>query len=64
MAFTVSDRSASVPIEVEIVSLGHDRIEAELQALAMGGQIPSGELSSPLSVFADRVAAGGQSAEA
>ena len=64
VAFTVSDRSASVPIEVEIVSLGHDRIEAELQALAVGGQIPSGELSSPLSVFADRVAGGGQSAEA
>ncbi len=64
VAFTVSDRTASVPIEVEIVSLGHDRIEAELQALAVGGQIPSGVLSSPLSVFADRVAGGGQSAEA
>ncbi len=64
VAFNVSDRSASVPVEVEMVSLGHDRIEAQLQALAIGGQIPSGVLASPLSVFAGRVAGGGQSAEA
>jgi hypothetical protein len=64
VAFNVSDRSASVPVEVETVSLGHDRIEASIQALAVGGQIPPTAVSSPLSIFEQRVAAGGSSAEA
>lgn len=63
VAFNVSDRSASVPVEVETVSLGDDRTEANLQALAIGGQIPPGAIVSALAAFADRVAGGGQSAE-
>lgn len=64
VSFTVSDGSSSVPVEVETVSFGHDRVEANLQALAIGGSIPAGALSSPVSVFADRVAGEGQSTEA
>ncbi len=63
VSFTVTDRSASVPVEVETVSLGHDRIEANLQALAIGGQIPSGVLASTVSAFEQRVVTDGQSAQ-
>lgn len=63
VAFSVSDRSASVPVEVETISLGDDRTEANLQALAIGGQIPPGAIVSTLAAFAARVAGGGQSAE-
>ncbi len=61
--FSVSDRSASVPVEVETVSLGHARTEANLQALAIGGPIPADVLASPVSVFEQRVATGGQGTE-
>ncbi|MGH9081215.1 MAG: hypothetical protein ACRDYE_14285 [Acidimicrobiales bacterium] len=64
VAFSVTDRSASVPVEVETVSLGHDRIEANLQALAIGGQISPAALSSALSIFEQRVTIGGSGTEA
>ncbi len=64
VSFTVSDRSASVPVQVESVWLGHDRIEASMQALAIGGQIPSDVLDGPLTVFEQRVATEGRSTEA
>jgi hypothetical protein len=64
VSFSVSDRSVSVPVEVETVSVGHDRTEANIQALAIGGQIPSAALSAPIATFEQRVAAGGSSAEA
>ncbi len=62
MTFTVSDGSASVPVEVEAVSLGTDRIEAALQAFAIGGRIPTGVLAGSLSAFEQRVAGDGKSA--
>jgi hypothetical protein len=64
IAFSVSVRSVSVPVEIETIAVGHDRIEANLQVVAIGGQIPPGALTSPLSVFADRVAGGGKAVEA
>ncbi len=63
VSFTISDRSASVPVEVETVSLGDDRIEANLQALAIGGQIPEDVLAPSVSAFEQRVATGGRSAQ-
>jgi hypothetical protein len=59
ISFTVSDRSTTVPVEVEDVSLGTDRIEAGLQALSIGGQIPSDVLSSSVWTFEQRVASRG-----
>jgi hypothetical protein len=55
-SFTVTDRGATVPVEVEIVSLGSDRIEANLQAFAIGGGIPAGILESPVTTLEHRVA--------
>jgi hypothetical protein len=60
--FTVSDRSTPVPVEVEAVSLGSDRIEATLQAFAIGGPIPSDILAASVAVFEQRVAGNGKSA--
>jgi hypothetical protein len=59
ISFTVSDRSTPVPVEVEDVSLGTDRIEADLQAFSIGGEIPSDVLSSSVSTFEQRVASRG-----
>ena len=59
ITFTVSDRSTPVPVEVEDVSLGTDRIEADLQAFSIGGEIPSDVLSSSVWTFEQRVASRG-----
>jgi hypothetical protein len=59
ISFTVSDRSTPVPVEVEAVSLGTDRIEADLQAFSIGGDIPSDVLSPSLWTFEQRVASRG-----
>jgi len=61
MTFTVSDRSTPLPVEVEAVTLGSDRIEAQLQAFAVGGPIPSDALTAPLSAFEARVEGQGRS---
>jgi hypothetical protein len=62
ITFTVSDGAGQVPVEMEGVSLGHDRIEASLQAIALGGSIPSQVLSGSLATFGRRVADGGSDA--
>jgi hypothetical protein len=55
-SFTVTDQGAAVSVEVEVVSLGSDRVEANLQAFAIGGTIPGGILDSPVAAFERRVA--------
>jgi hypothetical protein len=59
--FTVTDGPASVPVEVEAVSLGSDRIEASLQAFAVGGRIPPDVLAASVAAFEQRVASDGKS---
>ena len=60
MAFSVKDGSASLPVEVETISLGADRVEASLQVFAIGGQVPNDALSAAFSTFEQRVASGGK----
>jgi hypothetical protein len=60
MAFSVKDGSASLPVEVESISLGSDRVEASLQVFAIGGQIPNDALATTFSAFEQRVASGGK----
>ncbi len=55
----VSDHGDSVPVEVEAVFLGGDRIEANLEAFAVGEPIPVGAVSAPLKAFEQRVATRG-----
>ncbi len=52
---------ASVPVQVESISLGSDRVEASLQVFAIGGTIP--DVSASFSTFEQRVASGGKSSE-
>ena len=61
ITFTVSDRTTPLPVEVESVTLGSNRIEAQLQAFAVGGSIPSDALTTPLSTFEGRVVGQGKS---
>jgi hypothetical protein len=58
--FSVSDRTTSIPVEVEVVSVGSDRIEANLQAFAIGGLLPAHILAASVSVFEQRVASNGR----
>ncbi len=58
--FSVSDRTTSIPVEVEVVSVGSDRIEANLQAFAIGGLIPAHVLAASVSAFELRVASNGR----
>jgi hypothetical protein len=65
VSFTITDQSSSdppapVPAEVEVLSLGSDRIEAELQAFAIGGRLPTGALAGSVSIFEQRVASAGR----
>jgi hypothetical protein len=60
-SFSVSDRTTSIPVEVELISVGHDRIEANLQAFAIGGPIPADVLAVSVSAFEQRVAGRGGS---
>ncbi|MGD0311637.1 MAG: hypothetical protein ABSC90_04170 [Acidimicrobiales bacterium] len=59
VAFDVMDGSSSVPVEVEAISLGSQRIEGQLQVFAVGGQIPNDVLLTSVSAFQRRVADGG-----
>ncbi len=61
MAFTVEDGTATVPVQVESITLGAHRVEAGLEVFAIGGQIPSQALSASISTFERRVASGGAS---
>ena len=61
LTFTVTDGTTAVPGEVEAVSMGEGRIEADLEAFAIGGQIPDDVLRFPLSVLGERVSTGGRS---
>jgi hypothetical protein len=40
--------------------LGSQRVEANLQIFAIGGQIPGATVLGPISTFQDRVASGGK----
>jgi hypothetical protein len=59
MDFTISDGTTLIPTEVDQLVVGTSRIEAQLQALAIGAQFPSDVLSSTISTFEQRVATGG-----
>jgi hypothetical protein len=61
MAFSVVDGTATVPVQVESITLGAHRVEAGLEIFAIGGQIPSQSLSASISTFERRVASGGAS---
>jgi hypothetical protein len=61
MTFTVVDGTATVPVQVESITLGAHRIEAGLEVFAIGGQIPSQSLATSISTFERRVASGGAS---
>jgi len=61
VAFNVKDGPASLPVQVESISLGANRVEASLQVFAIGGQIPNTALTAALSTFEQRVASGGKS---
>jgi hypothetical protein len=61
VAFSVKDGSASLPVQVESISLGANRVEASLQVFAIGGQIPNDALAAAFSTFEQRVASGGKS---
>jgi hypothetical protein len=63
VTFTISDQSNSVPVEVESISLGSDRIEADLQVFAIGGRIPAGVVPESVARFEERVAVSGRSAQ-
>ena len=56
VAFDVLDGSSRVPVEVEAISLGSQRIEGQLQVFAIGGQIPNDVLVTSVSEFQKRVA--------
>ena len=60
MAFSVKDGSASLPVQVESLSIGADRVEASLQVFAIGGTIPSTALATAFATFEERVASGGK----
>ena len=59
VAFDVLDGSSRVPVEVEAVSVGGQRIEGQLQVFSIGGQIPDDVLVTSVSEFQKRVADGG-----
>jgi hypothetical protein len=59
VSFTVNAQSTSVPVVVELVVLGSDRIEAQLQALAVDGPMPGAVVSGSVATFEQRVAARG-----
>ncbi|HEX3460592.1 MAG TPA: hypothetical protein VHT49_06780, partial [Acidimicrobiales bacterium] len=59
MQFTISDGTSQIPTEVDQLVVGTSRIEAQLQALAIGAQFPSDVLSSTIATFEQRVATGG-----
>ena len=61
MGFTVKAGAASVPVQVESITLGSHRVEGSLQVFAIGGQIPSETLQASIATFEQRVAAGGKS---
>jgi hypothetical protein len=62
ITFTVSDGSTTVPVEVETIALGSDRIEANLQSFAVAGQIPGDVFEASVQAFEQRIATGGQTA--
>jgi hypothetical protein len=64
ITFSISDQANSVPVEVEVVTLGSDRIEADLEAFAIGGRIPAGVVSASVARFEERVAVSGRTAQA
>jgi hypothetical protein len=59
MGFSVSDGTTQIPVEVDQMMVGTSRIEAQLQALAIGTTFPSDVLSRAISSFEQRVATQG-----
>jgi hypothetical protein len=60
---SLSDLSNSVPVQVESVVVGSGRLEAGLEAFAVGGPLPAGVVADSVSRLEERVAAGGRSAQ-
>jgi hypothetical protein len=60
MAFSVRAGAATVSVQVESIWLGSQRVEANLQIFAIGGQIPAATVLGPISTFQVRVASGGK----
>jgi hypothetical protein len=56
----VSDHGTAVPVEVDAVFLGSDRIEADLEAFAIGGPVPAAVVRHTVQAFEERVASGGR----
>ncbi len=57
---TVTENGATVPVEVEAVLVGKDRIEGNLEAFALGGPIPGGVVGPSVEAFEQRVSTGGR----
>jgi hypothetical protein len=55
----VYDHGSAVPVEVDAVFLGSGRIEADVEAFAVGGRIPDDIVLSSVAAFEQRVAAQG-----
>jgi hypothetical protein len=63
VACVITDGTAAVPVEVTSVVVGSDRVEADLQAFAIGGPVPDDILHSSVAAFVQRVASGGRSVQ-
>jgi hypothetical protein len=64
MHFAITANSAHIPVEVDFLIVGSDRIEGQLQTFAVGTQFPGDVLSASVSTFEQRVATQGNSASA
>jgi hypothetical protein len=57
---SVAEDGGTVPVAVEAVFVGSDRIEADLEAFAIGGPIPDAVVASSVAAFEQRVFTRGQ----
>ncbi len=55
----VIDHASAVPVEVDEIFVGSDRIEADLEASAIGGTIPQSVVHPSVVAFEQRIATGG-----
>jgi len=59
MSFIVTDAGSTVPVVMDQVVVGHDRVEAQLQAFAIGSPFPSDILASSIARFESLIIAPG-----
>ena len=64
MSFALTDAVTSIPVVVDQLMVGSDRVEGELVAFAVGTQFPSDVLSSSIDTFEHRLASEGDGATA